>query len=305
MKVGVIMGGVSSEREISLLTGQEMIANLDRTKYEVYPIEVSSKRELIEKAADVDIALLALHGKYGEDGTVQGTLESLGVPYTGCGVLSSSVCMDKEMSKKLLRYEGIPTGNWVQVSSLDELSPAAVEALGYPVVVKPNSGGSSIGTQIVKSPETLTAAVQDALEWDDSVMIEQFIGGEEITCAVLNGELLPIVAIRSHSEFFDYTSKYEDGGADEQVVELPEAVQERVAAAALGCYKALKCTVYARIDMIIKDGMPFVLEVNTLPGLTKNSLLPKSAAAAGIAFPKLLDAIIEYSLIERNKEQKG
>ncbi|WP_042166323.1 D-alanine--D-alanine ligase [Paenibacillus gorillae] len=306
MKVGVIMGGVSSEREVSLLTGKEMIANLDRNKYEVVPVVLDSKRDLIEKSAGIDIALLALHGKYGEDGTVQGTLESLGIPYTGCGVLSSSVSMDKDLSKKLLRFENVPTGNWIQVESLEELSAVDVEArLGLPVVVKPNSGGSSIGTKLVKSKEAIAEAVQEALEWDRSVMIEQFIGGQEITCAILNGKLLPIVAIKANAEFFDYTSKYEDGGADEQIIELPAEVQARVEAAALACYRALKCSVYARIDMIItEEGMPFVLEANTLPGLTKNSLLPKSASAAGISFSELLDSIIEYSLIERKRENK-
>ncbi|MFK0525183.1 D-alanine--D-alanine ligase [Paenibacillus illinoisensis] len=302
MKVGVIMGGTSSERDISLLTGQEMIAHLDRDKYEVIPIELSSKRDLIDKSAGIDVALLALHGKYGEDGTVQGTLESLGIPYTGCGVLSSSVCMDKDMSKQLMHHAGIPTGAWVQVNHLEELSSTAVQQLTYPVVVKPNSGGSSIGTQVVQEPASLQAAVEAALVWDDTVMIEQYIAGDEITCAIVDGRMLPIISIRSSAEFFDYSSKYNDGGAEEQVIQLPADIHQRVEDAALACYRVLKCSVYARVDMIIRDGMPYVLEVNTLPGLTRNSLLPKSAAAAGITFTELLDTIIELSLKERNKE---
>lgn len=304
MKVGVIMGGTSSERDISLLTGQEMIAHLDRDKYEVIPIELSSKRDLIDKSAGIDVALLALHGKYGEDGTVQGTLESLGIPYTGCGVLSSSVCMDKDMSKQLMHHAGIPTGAWVQVNHLEELSSTAVQQLTYPVVVKPNSGGSSIGTQVVQEPSSLQAAVEAALKWDDTVMIEQYIAGDEITCAIVDGRMLPIISIRSSAEFFDYSSKYNDGGAEEQVIQLPADIHQRVEDAALACYRVLKCSVYARVDMIIRDGMPYVLEVNTLPGLTRNSLLPKSAAAAGISFTELLDTIIELSLKERNKEAK-
>lgn len=304
MKVGVIMGGTSSERDISLLTGQEMIAHLDRDKYEVIPIELSSKRDLIDKSAGIDVALLALHGKYGEDGTVQGTLESLGIPYTGCGVLSSSVCMDKDMSKQLMHHAGIPTGAWVQVNHLEQLSSTAVQQLTYPVVVKPNSGGSSIGTQVVQEPSSLQAAVEAALVWDDTVMIEQYIAGDEITCAIVDGRMLPIISIRSSAEFFDYSSKYNDGGAEEQVIQLPADIHQRVEDAALACYRVLKCSVYARVDMIIRDGMPYVLEVNTLPGLTRNSLLPKSAAAAGISFSELLDTIIELSLKERNKEAK-
>lgn len=302
MKVGVIMGGTSSERAISLLTGQEMIANLNRDKYEVVPIELNTKRDLIDKSAGIDVALLALHGKYGEDGTVQGTLESLGIPYTGCGVLASSVCMDKDMSKQLMQHAGVLTGEWLQVSHMEELSSITVQQLTYPVVVKPNSGGSSIGTQVVKEASALPAAVEAALAWDDTVMIEQYIEGEEITCAILDGKMLPVISIRSNATFFDYASKYDDDGADEQVVQLPVDLHHRVKAAALACYQVLKCSVYARVDMMIREGMPYVLEVNTLPGLTRNSLLPKSAAAAGISFAELLDTIIELSLKERPKE---
>ncbi|OOC62801.1 D-alanine--D-alanine ligase [Paenibacillus ihbetae] len=302
MKVGVIMGGVSSERDISLLTGQEMMAHLDPSKYEAIPIEINHKRDLINKTEGIDMALLALHGQYGEDGTVQATLESMGIPYTGSSVLSSSICMDKDVSKKLLRYEGLHTADWLIVSSLEELAEANVESLGFPLVVKPNTGGSSIGTRIVRSRDTLKAAVAEALQWDRSVMIEQWIDGQEITCSILDGKLLPIVSIKPNAEFFDYTSKYAEGEAEEQVIELPETLQRKVSAAALQCYKALKCSVYARVDIILKDGVPFILEVNTLPGLTRTSLLPKSAAAAGFSFGMLLDAIITSSLSERLSE---
>ncbi|MCK6078822.1 D-alanine--D-alanine ligase [Paenibacillus silvae] len=302
MRVGVIMGGTSSERDISLLTGQEMVANLDRSKYEVIPIELNSKRDLIDKSEGIDVALLALHGKYGEDGTVQGTLESLGIPYTGCGVLASSVCMDKDMSKQLMRQAGVLTGDWLQVKQMQDLSSAAVQQLTYPVVVKPNSGGSSIGTQIVHEPSALAAAVGAALAWDDSVMIEQYIEGDEITCAIVDGKMLPVISIRANAAFFDYAAKYDDNGADEQVIQLPHDLHQRVEAAALTCYTVLKCSVYARVDMLIRDGVPYVLEVNTLPGLTRNSLLPKSAAAAGISFAELLDTIIDLSLNERSVE---
>lgn len=184
MKIGVIMGGVSSEREVSLQSGKGILANLDRSKYEVIPIDITSREELTEKAKGLDLALLALHGSYGEDGTVQGTLETMGIPYTGSGVLSSSICMNKDLSKKLLRVEGISTADWLCWSSISDYSAEAVERLGYPVVVKPNSGGSSIGTHIVRNREALRAAVEDAFRWDTEVMIEQFIQGEEITCAL-------------------------------------------------------------------------------------------------------------------------
>lgn len=303
------MGGDSSERQVSLMTGQEMLSHLDRDKYDPYPIEINNGSELVEAIGDVDVALLALHGKYGEDGTIQATLHSLGVPFTGSGVLSSGLCMDKDIAKKLIRLEGVHTPDWLMVDSrMAELDGEALEGkiherLEYPVVIKPNSGGSSIGVQIIDSGEKLQSALQETLRWDDSVMIEQYIGGQEITCAILNGRMLPVLSIASSSDFFDYTSKYTDGMADEQVIHLPPEVEERVRAAALGCWHALKCSVYARIDMILRDGIPYVMEANTLPGLTSASLLPKSAKAAGISMSELLDSIIEHSLLERRRER--
>jgi len=180
--------------------------------------------------------------------------------------------MDKNISKKLFRNEGIHTPEWIHLNSADELYIEDVERLGYPVIVKPNSGGSSLGVKIIKNKETLVDEILETFRWDNEVLIEQYIEGEEITCSILNGKLLPIIAIRSQSEFFDYSSKYDDGGADEHVIQLPPEIFERVRASAIGCYKTLKCSVYARIDMMIKDGIPYVMEVNTLPGLTKNSL---------------------------------
>lgn len=302
MKVGVIMGGVSSEKQVSIMTGKEMIAHLDTNKYEIIPIELNSKQEVVEKAKNLDIALLALHGKFGEDGVIQGALETLGIPYTGSSVLSSSLCMDKNLSKKIIRYEGMLTPNWIQLSSLEELPLSEIEKMGYPLVVKPNSGGSSVGVKIVHDQESLLSSLSEVLKWDCEVVIEQHIKGEEITCSVLNGELLPIISIQHKGEFFDYTSKYDDAATIEVVIQLPSDIEKRVSAAAMTCYHSLKCSVYARIDMMLKDGIPYILEVNTLPGMTKNSLLPKSAHAAGISYGKLLDVIIENSWKERAKE---
>ncbi|MED1203994.1 D-alanine--D-alanine ligase [Heyndrickxia acidicola] len=296
MKVGVIMGGFSSERQISLMTGDEMIRHLDSSQYEAVPIIIDEKKVWIEKAKGIDAALIALHGKYGEDGTIQGTLDTLGIPYTGSGVLSSSVCMDKNMSKKIFRFHDIKTPNWIIFTKNEGIHTHAAEQLGYPVVVKPNSGGSSVGVKIVYNEESLAPAVEEVFKWDDEVLIEEYIKGDEITCAILNGELLPIVGIEAQGEFFDYISKYEDLSTVEKVIELPPDVFERVSKAALSCYKELKCSVYARIDMIIKNGIPYVMEINTLPGMTKNSLLPKSAEAAGISFSQLLSLILEASI---------
>lgn len=308
MKVGVIMGGFSSEFEVSMNTGREMMNHLDRNKYEVIPVVFSKSAELVEKVKGLDVALLALHGAYGEDGTIQGMLETLGIPYTGSGVLASSLCMNKDLSKKIIRYEGVDTPEWLCWDSMEDYSPEAVERLGYPVMVKPNSGGSSIGMEKVNDEQELHSAVMKAFASDpsQSILIEQYIAGQEITCSILNGELLPVIGITSaSSEWFDYSAKYEEGGADEVVVNLPLELDQSVRNAAMTCYKALKCSVYARVDILLSDGVPYVLEMNTLPGMTKASLLPKSAAAAGISFSSLLDRIISCSLTKAQQEQRG
>lgn len=303
MKIGVIMGGISSEREVSLKTGQEMINHLDRSRYEAVPIVVTQRADLITQVqqADIDFALLALHGQYGEDGTVQGALETLGIPYTGSGILASSLCMNKQLSKMLLKTVGIQTPAGLYWK--DVYDPQAVEQLGYPVIVKPNLGGSSIGVQLVQNEKELLTAVQEASHLDQGILIEPYLKGTELTCAILDGEVLPIIGIRSaHSEWFDYRAKYEDGGAEENVIELPPVIRQRVHEAALASYQLLQCKVYARVDMILCQDMPYVLEVNTLPGMTANSLFPKSAAAAGMTFTQLLDRIIASSLHERKQE---
>lgn len=297
MKIGVIMGGVSSEREVSLSTGREIVSNLDKSKYEVVPIVLDSKEQLIEKVKGIDAALLALHGHFGEDGVVQGILETLNIPYTGCGVLSSAMCMDKDITKRLLRFGGIKTADWIIVKDADNYDINEVEKLGYPVVVKPNSGGSSVATRIVMKREEVKDAIIEALKYDNEVMVEEFIKGDEITCPILDGKMLPIISIRPKSNsFFDYTSKYADGGADEIIVEFEEQLQKKIEEMAVKCYELLKCSVYSRVDMILKQGVPYLLEINTLPGMTKNSLFPRSAKAVGISFSQLLDLIIEHSL---------
>ncbi|QWU17468.1 D-alanine-D-alanine ligase [Paenibacillus sophorae] len=300
MRVGVIMGGISSEREISLKTGEEMLKKLDPAKYEAVPVVINKKEELAEKVRGLDLALLALHGAFGEDGTVQAVLESLNIPYTGSGVLSSAICMDKDVSKRLLRAAGIPTADWLCWNHISEFAPEAVEKLGYPVIVKPSSGGSSIGMVKVNEPGGLRAAVTEAFRWDRSVMVERYVQGTEITCPILDGRTLPALGIIPQtSEYFDFDAKYTENGALEEIAVLPADLERKVRQISLDCCRTLKCSVYARIDIIVSDGVPFVLEVNTLPGMTSASLLPKSAKAAGMTFSGLLDAIIAASLKER------
>lgn len=300
MKVGVIMGGISSEREISLKSGESIIENIDRNKYEIVPIVIDNKIDIIEKVRGLDFALLALHGQFGEDGTVQAVLQTLDIPYSGCGPLSSAACMDKDMTKSLLKEAGIRTAPWINLRKGEEINYDEINKLGYPVVVKPTHGGSSVATFIVKEEKDIKKSVDEAFTWDTEVMIEKFIKGEEITCPILGDEMFPVVAIKPNAEFFDFTAKYQDGGASEFVIELEEKLHVEVKKMALDTFRALKCVVYARVDMIItEDGIPYILEVNTLPGMTKNSLFPKSAAGKNIKFSELLDLIIEESLKEK------
>ena len=296
MKVGVIMGGISSEREISIQSGNSVVHALDKDKYEAIPIVLNEKEDLIEKVKGIDFALLALHGKFGEDGTVQSVLKTLGIPFSGCGPLSSAICMDKDMTKRILAFGNVRTARWVMVSSVDEIDYEKIENLGYPVFIKPNNGGSSVATTLVESKEAVKDAVLEALKYDTEVMIEEYIKGDEITCPIIDGKMLPVLAIKPKGKLFDIASKYEDGGADEFIVELNEDLHKEVEKMALETYKLLKCDVYARVDMLVKDNIPYVLEVNTLPGMTKNSLFPKSAAGINMSFEELLDTIIEKSL---------
>ncbi len=296
MKIGVLMGGISSEREVSLNTGKEILKNLDKSKYEVYPIEINKKSDIIEKTKGLDFAFIALHGKFGEDGIVQSVLDTLDIPYSGCDSFSSGICMDKSIAKCILKNSRINTGKWLIVKNAEELELDKVADLGYPVVVKPNSGGSSVATTIVYDESKTKGAVEIASKYDSEVMIEKYIQGEEITCPMINGELLPVISIKPKSHFFDYSSKYDDGGAEEIIVNLKSPDKEVVESVAINCWKILKCSVYARVDMIISNGIPYVLEVNTLPGMTQNSLFPKSAKSYGLSFSQLLDRIIELSM---------
>ena len=297
MKVGVIMGGISSEREISLKSGKSIIENIDKNKYEVIPVVIDEKVDIINKVKDLDFALLALHGKFGEDGTVQSVLQTLDIPYSGCGPLTSALCMDKDLTKTVLEANGIRTAKWLNVKSVEEIDYEAIENMGYPVFIKPTNGGSSVATFKIYDKEKVQEAVEEGLKWDTEVMIEEFIDGNEITCPVFDNKLFPVIAIKPKSDFFDYTQKYSDNGADEVLVELEEDLYKEVKEMALKTYKALKCEVYSRIDMIVnKEGTPYILEVNTLPGMTAASLFPKSAKGEGYSFSEFLDLIIETSL---------
>lgn len=297
MKIAVIMGGISSEREVSLNSGLGVYNNLDKNKYEVVKIILDDKMDIFTKlSSDIDFAFLALHGKFGEDGCIQSILETMDIPYSGCGPLTSALCMDKNMTKKILRDSNLPTAPWLLVKSIKEINYDKIDEIGYPVFIKPNCGGSSVATFFIHSKNEVLNAVKCGLEVDTSVMIEKYIPGGEYTSFVLNGEVFPTLSIKSNSEFFDYESKYSANGAIEEVVYLEEDLQNKINAISKTCWDVFNCKAYVRVDIIISNGIPYVLELNTLPGMTQTSLIPQSAKAKGIEFSELLDKIIEYSL---------
>lgn len=298
-KVVVIMGGISSEREVSLNSGKAVLEAIDRNKYDVYELIIDSPMDVITKMpSDIDFALIVLHGKYGEDGTIQAILESMNIPYSGCDTLTSSICMNKNMTKKILKSSNIPTAPWVIAKSVDSIDYDAIEKMGYPVFIKPNNGGSSVATFKIDKKEDVYEAVKKGLEVDDIVIIESFLPGGEYTSFVLNGEVYPTIKITSPNEFFDYESKYATGvkAATEEVIYLEESLQNQINTISEQCWEAFNCKAFVRVDLILSDGIFYVLELNTIPGMTKTSLIPKSANARGLSYSDLLDKIIEYSL---------
>lgn len=299
MRIGVIMGGVSTEREISLKSGEQVIKNLNKENYEdIIPIIINSKDEVIEKVKEIDFAFLALHGRFGENGTIQGVLETMGIPYSGCGVLCSAICMNKALTKRIVSTIRVPTAPWFTVKSIDDINYEKINEFKYPVFIKPNNGGSSVATFLVKNKEEVENSIREGLKYDKEIIIEKYISGYEITSFILNGEVFPTVVIKANKgEFFDYTSKYNESGASEEIIFLEAELQKKVDEISKSVWNVLGCKSYARVDMIVSNNIPYMLEVNTLPGMTKSSLIPKSANARGLSFSELLDKIIEYSLV--------
>jgi D-alanine-D-alanine ligase len=251
-----------------------------------------------------DVAFLALHGKKGEDGTVQGMLEILGIPYTGPGVACSAICMDKVLTKKMLSYENIPTAEFVilKKSSLDEneMIKGLIEKIGLPMVIKASTQGSSIGTYIVRQENDILPAVQEALTYDQEVLIEKFIDGMEITASIIGNEdpiVLPLIEITSENEFYDFESKYTPGKCHHIIpARITSETEEKVKLISKKVYTNLGCRGFSRVDLIIdKIGNPFVLEVNTIPGMTEMSLVPDAARAVGLSFEDLVEKIVELA----------
>lgn len=303
-KIVVLMGGPSAEREVSLHTGEAIVEALKEKGYNAVGVDFDPPR-LAEQlaAAGADVVFNAIHGKFGEDGFLQGALEMMGVPHTGSGVLASAMAMNKAVSKQIFQAAGVPTprSKTYRSEKVSALAERIAADFSFPLVVKPASQGSSIGVSVVETPAALEAALKECVLYDGAVLVEEFIDGKELTVAVLGAEApraLPIVEIRPHSGRYDYESKYTKGATDYIVpAELDAETTERVQQAALHAFEALGCAGVARADVMLgKDGAPYVLEVNTVPGMTATSLVPKAAGAAGMSFPALCEKLLLMAL---------
>ena len=306
MTIALLSGGVSSEREVSLNSGNQVYDALDKEKYNIIRYDPKTDLDrLVKEAPGIDAALIILHGPYGEDGTVQGLLELLNIPYQGSGVLGSSLGMNKLASKILYEKAKLPIPPYIALQKDDPQKPAAWEKqLGLPLVIKPNEAGSSVGMTIVKSLDAIQEAVEKAFSHDSTILLEGYIEGIELTGGVVgNRDLLALPLIEiipdDEHEFFDYEAKYTAGVTQEICpARIDDEMTQKAQAYAKTAHSALFCSGYSRTDMILKDEEIYVLETNTIPGMTATSLLPQAAQVAGFSFSQLLDRLIELCIEE-------
>jgi len=305
LKIGVLSGGISSEREISLLTGRNIYQSLLESGYNALFIDL--KDDFYSKLKEINLAFLAIHGRYGEDGTAQGLIELMKIPYTGSGVLASAIAINKIMSKKILIYENIPTPEYIELNSasgedLKKMVSVIEKKFDYPIIVKPNSEGSTIGVNIVQKKDQLKYAVEEAIKYDNKILVEEYIKGRELTVSIIGREpvALPIIEIKPKSGFYDYKSKYTKNMTQYIVpAELDKKVANRVSEMALKCHRVLECSGISRVDFILDDtGNAYVFELNTMPGMTATSLVPKAAKAAGIDFALLVEIILDSASLK-------
>jgi D-alanine-D-alanine ligase len=308
LKIGVIMGGRSAEREVSLRTGEGIYNALKEKGYDAVKIDADISLAENVKGLNIKLAFLALHGRYGEDGTVQGLMELLEIPYTGPGVLASAIAMDKVTTKKILVFEGLPTPPFLlvdrqeaQQKGLDAVAKEILAKKNLPLVVKAPTQGSTIGITFVHQPEQLVPALEEAFNYDPRALVEEFVTGTEVTASILGNKepvALPLIEIVSATGVYDYEAKYTVGMSDHIIPpRIPAEQQEKIKDLALKTYLALGCRGLSRVDFIITEaGEPYILEVNTLPGMTETSLFPDAARAAGIEFPDLAEKLVQLAL---------
>lgn len=304
IKVGILTGGDSIERGVSLLSCENVVSSIDYDKYEVWVKDVDASNTdwvstLIE--CPPDIILSTLHGGRGENGSMQGLLHYLNIPFIGSKVLASSVCMDKMMAKTIMSSEHIPTIQHIYIKRDEpiQIYRDSLERLGYPLIVKPNRGGSSIGIKVCQNYDELAIAAQNIIDvYDDDILIEKYIDGKEIACCILEtkqGRNVCIMDIDTNGGIFDYDEKY-NVSSNVKSTAIPPYMQDMIKSIALKAFDKLKCKGYAIVDMIIKEEQVYVIEINTLPGLTGTSLIPKAAEILGMTFGEFIDKLIEFEL---------
>lgn len=332
IKVIVIYGGPSFEHDISVKTGRMVVKNLDKELYKVEKVKVSrngkwffndsKKSKSLSQAINTliqsryDVVFLALHGEFGEDGCIQAILDALNMPYTGSGVLASVLSMDKEKANMVFKANGFYVPKFYCFGLEDwrkdkvRINKKILKNFGYPVIVKPNTGGSSVAIFIIKTPKELEAALKNVFKKFSKVMIQEFIKGEEVTCGVIEIEnnklksLPPIRIIPQKSNFYDYKSKYNLGGSIHELpAKLSAKIIKNIQNLSLKAHQIIGCKGMSRTDFILNNGKLFVLEINTIPGMTNTSLLPEAAQAIGISFKNLLSLIINSALIIKNKSR--
>lgn len=308
MKIGVLIGIKSAEKEIALKTAKNII-NALRIKGYSY-VEIPIDENVIEKIKNekIDVAIISAHGKYGEDGTIQGLLDLIGIPYVGSGVLASALALNKIMAKKVFLFHNIPTPKWIEISKkdletkdLEEILKNLVK-LKKPWIIKPATQGSTIGLSVVNEDKNLKEALKEAFQYDDVAVIEEFIKGTEITAGIYDVEkpiCLPLIEIIPKTGFYDYKTKYTPGLSDHIIpARLPEKIYKKAQELGVLAHQALGCRHLSRVDMLVeeKTNNIYVLEVNTIPGMTETSLYPEAAKAFGIDFPDLIDSFIKAAL---------
>jgi D-alanine-D-alanine ligase len=308
LSIGVLYGGPSSEREVSIQTGENVARALSSAGHKVQRVLLDgSFSERDARDLGIDVAFLALHGEFGEDGRIQQILENADIPYTGSGIDASALAFDKVLAKRAFEKCGVRTPAWMalDIGEVEKAGGAAAMCMVPPLVIKPAAGGSSLGITIARQEDQITPAIHKAFEFGDTVLMERFIKGRELTVGILAEEALPVTEIKTGGELFDFAAKYVK---DTQVVcpaELDPAVAEVVRQTGLAAHKALGCRDYSRVDILLDaNNLPWVLEVNTLPGMTSHSLLPQAAKAVGKSYTQLCEEMLRLSL-ERSIQRQG
>ena len=299
-RVAVLLGGFSAEREVSLMSGRQVLAGLREAGVDAHPLDPRADGLAALWEGRFDCCFNVLHGRGGEDGTMRGFLDTLGIPSTGSSVLGSAIAMDKWVTKRLWRDHGLPTADWVELRRGDRAPEDIFERLGPVLAVKPAREGSTLGLSRVREPEALPAALDSAFACDEQVLVEPWIMGRELTCSMLGDEALPLVHIEPAVDFYDFEAKYlSDATRYHCPCDLPAAEEKKLRELCRTAFAALGCGGWGRVDLLLDQaGNPWLMEANTAPGMTEHSLVPMAARANGISFPALVVAILAQTLEE-------